>query len=400
MRPVLACAVAAAVLASFATPARADAPPLARSLGTALAARSLGGARTAAVAVDLRTGKTVFSVNPGLPLVPASNEKLAVTLAALRLLGPGYHLRTEVKGAGRLVGGTWTGSLFLRGGGDPALTSADLDDLAAQVESWGVRRIAGSVLGDDTAYDATRHAPGWKPGFLGLETPPIGALVADRAAGWPRVSAALAAAHALREALVRRGVRVAGPARLGRTPETAFPLALDLSPTLAELVRTMNRESDNFTAEMLLRHLGAVFGPRGTTAAGARAARAALAEAGVPLAGVRLVDGSGLSARNRLTAAALVAILRAGADDPSLRDAFLSSLAVAGVDGTLKERLRTRPARSRVIAKTGTTDAASTLSGFVRGRYAFSVLHNGSPVPTASARAAQDRFATVLAGAR
>ena len=124
--------------------------------------------------------------------------------------------------------------------------------------------------------------------------------------------------------------------------------------------------------------------------------RDALAAAGVPLAGVRLVDGSGLSRLDRLTATAVVALLEAGLA-ADLRDAFLASLAVAGVDGTLEDRLERSPARGRVIAKTGTTSGASALSGFVRDRYVFAILQNGRPIATHWARIAQDRFATVLA---
>jgi PBP4 family serine-type D-alanyl-D-alanine carboxypeptidase len=159
----------------------------------------------------------------------------------------------------------------------------------------------------------------------------------------------------------------------------------------------MNRESDNFVAEMLLKELGASIAGHGSTTAGASVVRSELAEAGVPLAGVRIVDGSGLSLRDRLTADALVAILRHGAADPSIRDAFVTSLSVAGISGTLEHRLDRRLTRGQVIAKTGTTNAASALAGFVRRRYVFAVLQNGFPVPYWSARAAQDRFVTVLA---
>jgi D-alanyl-D-alanine carboxypeptidase/D-alanyl-D-alanine-endopeptidase (penicillin-binding protein 4) len=125
--------------------------------------------------------------------------------------------------------------------------------------------------------------------------------------------------------------------------------------------------------------------------------RAVLAAAGIPLAGVRLADGSGLSRLDRLTAVAVVALLEAGLADPDVRGPFLQSLAVAGVDGTLEDRLKSRPARGQVIAKTGTTSTASALSGFVRDRYAFSILQNGRPIATYWARIAQDRFATALA---
>ena len=123
----------------------------------------------------------------------------------------------------------------------------------------------------------------------------------------------------------------------------------------------MNRESDNFYAEMLLKQLPAAAGKPGTSAGGGRIVIATMREAGIPVAGVRIVDGSGLSSLDRLTAAALVGVLRAGATDP-VDQARLRRLARrrAGVSGTLSDRLpalrgrregkdgddRTSPARS------------------------------------------------------
>ena len=98
-----------------------------------------------------------------------------------------------------------------------------------------------------------------------------------------------------------------------------------------------------------------------------------------------------------MTARALVAILDAGASDPSIGRIFVDSLAVAGISGTLQHRLTTRATYGRVRAKTGTTNRASALAGFVRRRYVFAILQNGSPVEAWSARLAQDRFVTVLA---
>jgi serine-type D-Ala-D-Ala carboxypeptidase/endopeptidase (penicillin-binding protein 4) len=373
--------------------------PLAARLGRALAAPGLDRCRTSALAVDLRTGRVVFAHRAGLALAPASNEKLAVAYAALVGLGPGYRFHTELVATGRLEGTTWRGDLFLRGHGDPTLTQADLGSLAAQVRAWGIRRITGSVRGDESWFDLLRTAPGWRTSFLGEETPPLSALVVERGEGWPALSTALLAARAFSDALGGRGVAVARRPRLGVAPANAFPLALDLSEPLAAIVRTMNRESDNFVAEMVLKTLGAELGRGGTTASGAAVARTSLAEASVPLVGARLVDGSGLSRLDRLSAASLVALLRAGAAEPSIRDAFLSSLAVAGVSGTLERRLDRRPAYGQVIGKTGTTRLASSLSGFVRGRYVFAVVQNGSPVATFAARAAQDAFALALARA-
>ena len=105
----------------------------------------------------------------------------------------------------------------------------------------------------------------------------------------------------------------------------------------------MGRESDNFTAEMLVKQLGRGLRGLGLDGGGPRVIRDALGAAGVPLAGVRLADGSGLSRLDRLTAAAVVALLEAGLAEAELRDAFLQSLAVAGVNGTLEDRMEQRP---------------------------------------------------------
>ena len=157
----------------------------------------------------------------------------------------------------------------------------------------------------------------------------------------------------------------------------------------------MNRESDNFYAEMLLKQLAAAAGKPGTSAGGAGIVVAAMREAGIPVAGVRIVDGSGLSSLDRLTAAALVGVLREGAADPVIGRAFLDSLAVPGSGGTLSDRL---PAlRGVVKGKTGTTNLACTLSGLIGRQIAFAVLEAGHPVSSWAARAAQDRFVTILA---
>jgi serine-type D-Ala-D-Ala carboxypeptidase/endopeptidase (penicillin-binding protein 4) len=391
-------AVAAVLVLAGPAHARAGTPTLHARLAQALAVPGVDPTRTAALAVDLRTGAVVFSRNAQLSLVPASNQKLPVAYAALDRLGPGYRFRTEVVGTGALVGDVWNGDLWLRGHGDPTLRTSDLEALAAEVEAWGIRRVTGAVVADESWFDAVRTAPGWRAGFFIRESPPLSALVVAR--GWYRGrtshNPALAAGSLFRQALDDAGVRVAKRTRTGVLAATGLPLAQDLSEPLAKIVRFMGRDSDNFTAEMLVKQLGAEYEGRGTTASGAKVVRAALAEAGVPLAGVRVADGSGLSRLDRLTAVAVVRLLEVGAAGP-LRDAFLGSLAVAGVDGTLEDRMRSRPARGRVIAKTGTTRLASALSGFVRDRYVFAVLQNGSPVSTYWARRAQDRFATALA---
>lgn len=391
--------IAAIALACATASSAAGASPAAlrTRLTTALAGPGVSLGTTGAIAVELATGTLVYAHNADAPFAPASNEKLPVAWAALVRLGPDYRFHTELYGVGMRDGATWRGDLVLKGFGDPTLTSGDLARLARVIRARGIRRVTGRILGDETFYDAQRAVAGWKPSFVGVETPPLSALVVDRARGWPALSPPLLAARMLRDALAGRGVSVGGRPGLGSAPATASSLASDVSDPLARVVRQMNQESDNFYAEMLLKQLGAATGVRGSSAAGARVVLDTMREAGIPVAGVRLVDGSGLSRLDRLTPAALVGILRAGLTDPDLRRPFLDSFAVAGVSGTLRQRL---PALTgRMKGKTGTTDLACTLSGVLRGAVAFAVLENGTPVSSWAARAAQDRFVTVLAAA-
>jgi PBP4 family serine-type D-alanyl-D-alanine carboxypeptidase len=181
------------------------------------------------------------------------------------------------------------------------------------------------------------------------------------------------------------------------TPATANVLAVVQSRQLQTIVAAMDRDSDNFIAEMLLKDIGAQVGSGGTTAAGAAIVRHDLAAAQVPLAGVRIVDGSGLSLLDRLTATAITSLLLDAWNDPVLRGPFWHALPIAGETGTLEDRMEKAPARGSVRAKTGTTNEASALSGFVSDRYVFAVLQNGAPVSADAARKAQDRFATALA---
>lgn len=384
-------------LCASSAPGTAATPSTGIALGNALRAQGIAPTRTAAIAVDARSGATVYAYNSTVSLLPASAEKLAVSYAALRVLGPRFRFRTELVGVGSRKGRVWHGALGLVGYGDPTLTPIDLDRLARRFAATGIRRVAGRVFGDDTYFDSRRDALGWKPSYVGIESRPLSAL---SVAGLPFAGvngSAVAAARALTEALEKRGIAVTGRAGAGRAPADALPIAFDLSQRLANVVPRMNADSDNFVAEMVLKGLGATIAEPGSTVSGARVVRSTLREAGVPLAGVRIADASGLSRFDRVTVRALADILRAGASDPRIGEIFVSSLAVAGVSGTLKARLAKRPTRGRIRAKTGTTNRSSALAGFVGRRYVFAILQNGSPVPYWSARTAQDRFVTVLA---
>jgi D-alanyl-D-alanine carboxypeptidase/D-alanyl-D-alanine-endopeptidase (penicillin-binding protein 4) len=371
---------------------------LSTRLANALAVPGNTWSTSAALAVDLQSGGVVFERNADLSLEPASNEKLPITFAAMHELGLSYRFRTDVFGRGSQDGSVWHGDLFLKGYGDPTLTSARLGRLARAIADEGIKRIDGRLFADETWFDAKRAAPGWKPGYLLYECPPLSALVVDRAIydGHFALSPAIAAAGTFRRLLRSFGVTT-GPVGLGRTPQSAALLTTTESATLRNVLAVMDRDSDNFRAEMLLKELGAESGTGGTTAAGAAVVRRSLATSGVPLAGVVIADGSGLSLLDRLTARAIAHILTATWSDPVLKTAFWAALPIAGEQGTLVHRLNKTAAVGVVRAKTGTTNEASALSGYVRDRFAFVVVQNGAPISATAARKAQDRFAIALA---
>ncbi|HZD86766.1 MAG TPA: D-alanyl-D-alanine carboxypeptidase/D-alanyl-D-alanine-endopeptidase [Gaiellaceae bacterium] len=393
----------AILLALLAVPAAhaARRGSLGQRLARALQAAHVNPRRTGAVVLDLRTGRTVFARNAHLPLLPASNEKLATTYAALTALGPGFRIETDVLGDGAQSGKVWHGDLVLKGYGDPQLTSARLRSLAEQVAAEGIAVVTGRVLGDESWFDTRRAGVGWKREFYLHESPALSALIVDR--GWTghgeTPQPALAAAQLFRADLIRAHVAVRGGASLGVAALDAVPLAEVQSPRLASLVTFMDRYSDNFTAEMLMKEVGAVAGRGGTTVAGLRVTRSLLHAAGIPLARVRMVDGSGLSRDDRWTPAALAALLLTMRRDPDVGPNLFAALPIAGKTGTLEYRMRKGPAHGFVRAKTGTTDNSSALSGFVGDRYVFSVVENGWPVRTLNAERSQDRFAQVLARA-
>jgi D-alanyl-D-alanine carboxypeptidase/D-alanyl-D-alanine-endopeptidase (penicillin-binding protein 4) len=401
--PLRLAATAVAIVAFFGVPAAQAGSRSAfqTHLARALHARHVSPGRTGAIVFDLQTGDTLFAHNPRLSLRPASNEKLATTYAALSALGPSFRVETDVLGEGQQSGTTWQGDLVLKGYGDPALSFAQVKLLARQVAAAGIRHVSGRILGDESWFDTRRTGLGWKPEFYLHESPALSALIVNR--GWTgryeTARPALMAAQVFRRDLRRAGVSVHGGAALGVASAQAAPLAAVQSARLGTLIRHMDVFSDNFYAEMLLKQVGAVQGTGGSAAAGLAVERRLLSAAGVPLAGVRMVDGSGLSLLDRWTPLGLATLLRTMWEDVDLRPYLVPALPIAGETGTLRHRMRKAPARGLVRAKTGTTNNASSLSGFVGDRYAFSILENGSPVSALNAELSQNRFAQVLARA-
>jgi serine-type D-Ala-D-Ala carboxypeptidase/endopeptidase (penicillin-binding protein 4) len=389
-------------LALFVTFSASAGATLRDRLTRALSAPGISWSATGAWAYDLDHSRIVYRHNPLVSFRPASNEKITVAVTALDRLGPQYRIPTEVLSRGVLdPTGVLHGSLFLKGYGDPWLRTPRLENLVAQLRAAGIRKVTGRILGDESYFDRVRVGPGWKPSFYKVESPPLSALVVNRGhvgkSMWDEP--ARAAAVVFRRTLRAGGIAAPGSYGKGVAPVDANVLARARSRYLTKIVYRMDHVSDNFFAEMLLKQIGKRVRGEGSTNAGAAVVRAELRQRGVTMTGVRIADGSGLSIYDRLTARAIGELLISARSDSAIGPDFVASLPIAGVNGTLEDRMEQPPAYHHVFAKTGTTDRASALSGYVRTRYVFSILQNGNPIPYYYARQSQDRFAQVLAGA-
>ncbi len=340
-----------------------------------------------AISVD---GQPVAERNAQSAVLPASNQKLVVGAVALDVLGDDFVYTTSVHGAVDDTG-VVTGDLVLLGGGDPLLSSdwyptsglerrpvltpTSLDTLADRVRDAGVTRVAGDVVGDGSRYDDEFFAPGWGAGVAGLEAGPYDALLAndaralgeDRRADDPNSGAAREFARLLRD----RGIVVDGAATSESGASTGLDeiAAIDSVP-MADVVAEMLTNSDNNTAELLVKEIGLAASGDGTREAGGAAISATLAGWGVPLDGVVFGDGSGLSLDNRLTCDALLAVLQRSGGDGVLA----AGLPVAGETGSLSDVFVDHPVAGRLLGKTGTLNnppfnadppAVKALAGYV-----------------------------------
>jgi D-alanyl-D-alanine carboxypeptidase/D-alanyl-D-alanine-endopeptidase (penicillin-binding protein 4) len=364
---------------------RAELPRLARSAG------GTGGY----VVIDGRTGQTLASQSPNTARPLGSTAKLLTTGAAVDLLGVGATLPTTVlTGAAVDASGTLTGDLVLRGGGDPLLDEAQLGQLADAVQARGIRAITGSVVGDDTAFDALRGGPATGGAFDLDLTGVLGALTYARGRQAPngplQPDPGRAAAYRFDDVLEGRGLKIRGTPRAGAAPAGAVELGR-VATRLPDVIKAIDKTSDDFAAEILAKVLGG-----GTTAGGAAAIAAHARHLGVT---ADVVDGSGVDRDTRASPRQLAFYVRA----IRTRPAIVAALPIAGVDGTLAQRMTSGPARGACHAKTGSLPQTrvSALAGWCRthGRTrVFAFLREG--VDQVTAKAAEDAMVQRIAATR
>lgn len=195
---------------------------------------------------------------------------------------------------------------------------------------------------------------------------------------------ALYAAHLLAGLLEAQGIRVGEASRIAAAPSQAVEWVRHESEPLSTLAIHLNKRSDNLYAEMLLKEIGLMTRGRGSSAEGRETALRWMRSLGIPVGGLRISDGSGLSRLNYLTTGTLSELLRAVNQAP-WRRSFFATLPVAGTDGTLSSRLKGTDAAGRLLAKTGTILDSSGLSGYILAgpepRYILSFLGNNYRPP-------------------
>jgi len=405
---------------------------------------------------DMKTGRTLFDHNAKRLFNPASNMKILTSAAALWSLGANYKFRTEVRRDRELKNGVLKGNLYVKGYGDPTLTTEQVFGFVNQIALRGIREVKGDLIIDDTFFDRVFEGPGWDQEIGDhAYAAPIGALSfnfntfevhvtpGDKAgdpvnvAVWPDVPSIEVVSHAvtrgrgsrarlwtgtsrqsgdrirvtvrgsmavndiwgrvkrsrvhnpslfagqmLQRMLQMRGIKLKGRVRYRVMPKRGtVPVLTHFSRPLAEIVSTLNKYSNNFMAEQIMKTLGAELSDEpGSWKTGSKALADFLAEVGVDGEQLVLANGSGLNDVNRVTPAHITQVLHGMFKRFEVQPEFVASLAVAGSSGTIHSRFEDSPAQSRLRAKTGSLTGVSALSGYVETQdgsvLAFSVMMN------------------------
>lgn len=371
----------------------------------------LDGSGPAACLVVNEGDRTLHATNAEISLVPASNQKILTTYAALSVLSPARTFQTHVSSAAPLQAGRIDGDLFLVGGGDPFLVTEDfqaqygeiqdgrtvtrLEDLADAVVAQGLTEVTGGVVGDESLFDSVRYGPWADRLIVSQQSGPLSALTVNEGfSDWPaefagsfrgRTAAenpAQNAAAVFSRLLAERGVSVGGAPAVAVAPPQATTLARIASAPLSQIVTHINSYSNNYGAEILVKHLALESDDQGSTARGANQVLEVLVNQGFDLGGVRIDDGSGLAESNRLTCGLVAQIL----ESPRGQSLLVDTLSIGGERGSIALRHEGTPADGQVFAKTGTLNGVTALSGVVESsreddvELVFTYIVNGESV--------------------
>ncbi len=340
-----------------------------------------GGTRYSILIINPLDNETIYAHNPYEILIPASNTKLFTTFVSLNLLGPNYELSTKIFSddfdlSDRII----NGNIYIKGFGNSVFTDEDLVSLINKIKEMGINRITGNVIGDDSFFDSEYSREDWIIDELTkVKLPPVSALVLNRNQKvtykkYRRRTRRYVSylddppyeiAQILRDKLIENNIIVEGEASKGITRNQTKELASS-SIQLKELIKIINKRSDNFLAECLFKTIGAVYtGNQGNAFNSVQTINKFLKDNDIFSDGTKIVDGSGLSKYNQVSVASISSLLESIYLDIRLYNYFYGSLSIAGIEGTLSNRMEGTAAENNFRGKTGTLNNTSSISGYL-----------------------------------
>lgn len=415
-------------------PATPTAPPrtpreiLARQVDSLISQRQFRSAEWGVLIVNPRRADTLFSHAAGKLFLPASNMKIVTAAVALKQLGPDYRYHTTFAVRGEVRDSILDGDLVVIGRGDPTISDTlrgnamnVMRGFADSLSRRGIRRITGSLVGGGNAFPDSIHGESWGWDDLGeyygagtdelffnegmAPTSPRAGGGLDSLFSGPAPDPNRSYLNALSLGLASGGITVGG----GVGARSLDPLpALDTlfvfhSLPLRDILPAFMKPSQNQIGELLLKAIGLERTGFGTADSALGIVRRQLLAWGAEPDGFVLRDGSGLSPHNLLTPETVVRILAAMERDSDF-PVFFRSMPVAGVDGTIRNRMKGTAAQNNVRAKTGTLQHAISLSGYVTTtdgeRLIFSLLCNNFTTPPSAVTAVGNFIGAALASFR
>lgn len=319
---------------------------------------------------DMDADSCIYKHNERQLMRPASTMKLLTAITALDKLGGSYQFKTQLKYTGTIEDGVLTGDVYCVGGMDPRFNSDDLTAFVNSLKDMGVDTIRGNVYADRSMKDAALLGEGW---CWDDDNPVLSPLVFSRKDIFmDRFLAKLKDADIEYEEMY---------ASTKTCPVNAFTICTRFH-TMDQVLHKMMKESDNLYAECMYYQIAASTGNRPASAKSARnVERQLINKLGLDASRYRLADGSGLSLYNYLSAELEVMMLRYAFRNDNIKQHLIHSLPIAGVDGTLKKRMKSGSVHGNVKAKTGTLTGIISLAGYCTAanghELCFSIINNG-----------------------
>jgi len=403
---------------------------LARLIDSLTAQPQFRGGHWGVLVVNPRTADTLYSQNAGKLFMPASNMKIITSATALTLLGPDYTYKTTFLVDGPVQDSLLDGDLIVIGRGDPTISdnmrgvaTTVMDALADSIRAHGISQITGRLVRVGNAFPDSVHGYGWEWDDLGEyygsgvdelifnegmapttpRPPPDSAR--DSAYSGPAKDPATGYLNALNDALVRKRITLdAGVLdSILPTPIKMDTLFTFTSLPMRNILPALLKPSQNQIAEILLKTIGLERGGMGTADSARRIVGQQLLAWGVNPDEFVIRDGSGLSRHDLVTPETLVRVLDRIQQDTAFA-VFYNALPIAGVDGTLQDRMKGTPAEGNAHAKTGSISNARTLSGYVTTadgeRLIFSIMASNWTGPTSAVTSVADQIVSALAAYR